>query len=400
MDILLDAIKLNHDPATAHDNALNIRRNATEFIDVPEWRRGVSVNPEDSPAAYSRQETAGSTLTIQARFEWLGPAAETVEVRALDGHLDPPGPLGCIGILARVFRALFRRVFGNVLGEVKATSVSFSGPGLGAYVSFELLHTQLQSAGVGVRTVNWRWQYRSGGGPWVDFDTSLHRIYVLLETPTAPWQQAPYGPGNVQLPWTDVLDRACRWAEGAVDRDTAAGQVTHGVYDLGHTSVTYDCPNGGAPFYSYPNFDCTAFLERVAGGPGNGQYVNCSDCATIVSTFSNALGCDLSQSWMGLDFDLNPILAIGSGTWETACQWGGFWFHEVAWKGACTESDQIFDACLQVDADADPTSAPHTPLQPVNMVFGTAGSGDYRDRLSPAGNCDPMPWYQNRRPVF
>lgn len=72
MDVQLDAIKFNHDSATVHNNAINIRKNASDFIEVPEWRAGISVNPEDSPAAYAKKETAGNTLTIQARLRWTG----------------------------------------------------------------------------------------------------------------------------------------------------------------------------------------------------------------------------------------------------------------------------------------------------------------------------------------
>jgi len=400
MDIHLDAIKFNHDPTSVHNNAINIRRNASEFVDVPEWRAGISSNPEDSPAAYAKKEVAGNSLTIKVRFLWHGAAGKTVKIRALDPTVDPPGPPGCIGMIARLFRGIVRALFGNVLGEVKAKTVNFPAVGLGAFETFALKHTRLHKAGVGIRTTTWRWQYKADGGPWTDFDTSRHRIYVLLEVPKDPWQQAPYVASNTQLPWTDVLDKACNWAFLAKDRDDAAARITQNVYNLGNSVVTYDCPGGGASHYASPNFDCTAFLERVDGGPGNGQYVNCTDCATFVSTFANAVGCDLWQSRMGWSFSLNPILAIGSNTWQTACGWGGFYYHEIPWKGACTATDRIYDACLQVDGDADPTSAPHTALLPVNMVFGTPGSGDYRDKLSPAGNCDPLPSTRKRRSVY
>lgn len=395
MILRLDAIKFNHDPNTVHNNAINIRKNGSIFVTVPEWRAGVSVNAEDSLAAYVKKETAGHTLTIQARFRWDSKPG-TVRIRAIDATIRGHGPSGCLGFLFRLFRA----IFGNVLGEVKARHVSFNGPGLGGWETFELRKTRLHKVGVGIRITSWRWQYRRKRGPWKDFDTSNHKIYVLLETPTAPWQQAPYAASNTQLPWTEVLDKACGWAIGAVDRDTAARQITQRVYDLGNSVIEYDCPGGGSTRYAYPDFDCTAFLERIAGGPGRGQYVNCSDCATFVSTFANAIGCDLWQSRMGWGFQLNPLLAIGSSTWQTACGWPGFSYHEIPWKGACGAADRVYDACLQVDGDADPTSAPHTPLLPADMVFGTPGSGDYRDKLSPSGNCDPQPSSRVRRSVF
>ena len=55
-------------------------------------------------------------------------------------------------------------------------------------------------------------------------------------------------------------------------------------------------PRRGSSHYSLPDFDGTAFRDRLRGGIGNGVYVNCSDCATIVASFANALGCELWES--------------------------------------------------------------------------------------------------------
>jgi hypothetical protein len=178
--------------------------------------------------------------------------------------------------------------------------------------------------------------------------------------------------------------------------------VTAAVYDLGPGTVEYDCPGGGSSHYSAGNFACTAFLDRVRGGFGNGRYVNCSDCGTIVSTFANALGCDLWSSRMGYQFGLNELLAIGSSTWMTACGWGGFSYHEVAWSGGCSAGDDVWDACLRVDGDADPVHAPHTALLPTKLRFGNPGDMTYRDRLAtPAtrGACAPDPVTRVRRTV-
>ncbi|MDX1615246.1 MAG: hypothetical protein R3300_13110 [Candidatus Promineifilaceae bacterium] len=408
MSITLEAVKFNHDPNYASNDALNIRKNANQFVSVPEWRRGISVNPEDSPAAYAIKETQGNTVTIKARFKRTDPEIQQLEVRAVDPTVDPPEPRGCLNFLIWLLRSILRALFGNVLGEVQARQITFQDNGWTNYETFELQNLRLWSAGVGIRTTTWRWQYRHGpSASWNNFATSSHRIYSLLEVPKAPWQQAPYSGTNTQLPWTEVLDYACRWAFLAGDRDSAATQITQNVYDLGPSVMEYDCPGGGSHHYAFPpgdptSFDCTAFLELLGGGIGNGSLVNCTDCATIVSTFTNILGCDLWQSRMGYSFDLNPLLAIGSNTWEPACGWSGFNYHEVAWKGGCTADDEVFDACLQVDGDADPTSAPHTPLLPTNMRFGNPGDGQYRDRLAtPAGrsNCNPQPGWRRHKTV-
>jgi hypothetical protein len=408
MSVRLEAIKFNHDPSSATSDALTIRRNRSSFVDVPEWRRGVSVAPDDSPAAYAIAPTRGHTLTIQARFTCLTREHSRYQIRAVDPTVDPRAPAGCPrGCLPfwRLLAALIRDAFGNVLGEVKARTVPCQGGDTG-WQTFELENVRIWQVGVGLHTTTWRWQYRTGqGGPWTDFATTEHRIYLLLDVPTAPWVQGPFDPSNTQLPWTEVLDYSCRWALGAQDRDAAASRVTKAVNDLGPNRIAYDCPGGGGTHYSLGQFNCTAFLDRLRGGVGNGHLVNCSDCATFTSTFANVLGCDLWQSQMFPDFDLNDILAIGSNTWFPGCPgWSihGFSYHEVAWKGACTENDAVFDACLHVDGDPDPTTSPHTPLLPTNMRFGTPGSGDYRDRLAtPAtrASCNPQPGTRTRRTV-
>lgn len=411
MSVQLLAIKFNHDPASANNNALNIRKNASQFVNVPEWQRGLSVNPEDSPVAYAIKETQGNTITIQAKFRRTDPTIQSVEVRAVDPTVNPPKPSGCLNIILWIIRSIIRALFGNVLGEAKARQVTFQASGDDSnYETFELEHVRLWDTGIGIRTTKWQWQYRiQSTDPWTNIDISQHKIYSVLEIPKEPWQQSPYNSSNTQLPWTDALDYVCQWAFLTNQRDDVAARVTKAIYDLGPSVIEYDCPGGGGPAYStnWPQqtFDCTAFLERLGGGNGNGEYVNCMDCGTIVTSFSNLLGCELWSSRMASSFELNEILAIGSSIWQTACGWSSFNYHEVAWKGACDIDDEVFDACLQVDGDSDPTTAPHTALLPTNMRFGNTGDGDYRDKLAadtPSGrpNCNPQPGTRKRRSII
>ena len=48
-----------------------------------------------------------------------------------------------------------------------------------------------------------------------------------------------------------------------------------------------------------------------------------------------------------------------------------------------SQYDNIFDGCLKVDGDFDPTTAPHTALLPINLLFGTCAAMNYRLRLCP-----------------
>lgn len=382
MAVSILAIKFNHDTNAATHDALNIRIDATGTVNVPEWTGGETMASQ-SPAAYAIKSVGMNPITVQARFKTDKPV-KFFEVRAL--------------FVARIGAPK------TPLGNLAPTQVIFNADGVSKFVSLKCL----SGLGTTVRAKNiqWKWQFRTtAGGAWTDFATTRHRIYVLLAVPTSPWLQTPYDATNLQLPWTDVLDIACAWAANASTRDGAAGLITDHVYALGPGTVTYDCPGGGGSHYTSGGlFNCTAFVDRVNGGPGNGIYVNCTDCSIFTSTFANILGCDLWQSRMESGFALNEILAIGSNVWQTACGWGGFSYHEVAWKNLCTEVDAVFDACLQVDGDANPTGGgPHVPLLPKNMVFGLSGQGLYRDRLcTVAGrpNCNPAPATRKRRPVF
>lgn len=385
-EISLDAVAFNHDPNSADHDALNIRRNVAEIVRLPEWQAGVSIRPEDSPAAYSINDVAGKTIVVQARFRRNLASLTHGQVRAVD-DTNEDVPAECR----------------NPLGSLEARDVVFPAAGLSAMESFEAEHHRLADWGIGVRTATWRWEYRTHrGGPWQHFATTRHQIYSLFSVPTDPWTQLPFTAGNLALPWTDVLDYACWWASGTKTPDQAAGAITKAVNDLGPLVVTYDCPGGGSTHYAWPSFNCTAFIDRLRGGIGNGYYVNCTDCATITSTFANAVGCDLWQSRMGWGFGLNPLLGIGSSVWQPACGWPGFNYHEVAWEGACTANEDVYDACLQENGGPDPTKAPFVPLLPVDLRFGNPGDNTYRDKLATPptrGSCSPQSATRQRRIV-
>ncbi|MFL6285038.1 MAG: hypothetical protein ACJ74Q_17995 [Pyrinomonadaceae bacterium] len=379
MRVRLEAIKFNHDTLLASSDAFNIRRNEALFVNVPEWRRGVNVNPEDSPAAYALRETFGQTITIQADFTCEGFDGRPPEVRALDARLDPrpSGSPTLEELIGRLMRPALCRSVGNVLGEVKARHIP-AVEGNTGFQTFELEHVGIWDAGVGVQDIAWRWQYRlDGSAEWTDIATTTHRIYTVVGVPRKPWQQQDYMPSNTQLPWVEVLDRACVWAEGARNTDDAAAMITRSVNDLGQGVVHY-C--GSEHYTDNNNFDCTSFLQLLRGECGGGEFVNCDDCAAIVSTFANALGCDLRQlslsSEVNFSFDLKPVIKIGIPDWDFETS---FTHHTVASEGGCDVDQEVFDACLKLDGDDDPCTL--TALLPTNLRFGRVGERTYRFRL-------------------
>lgn len=400
MLLQLKAIQFNHNSSCASCDAFNIRKNEQDLIEIPEWRRGMSTKPEHSPAAYACLETQGNTLTIKANFSFEGASPQDVCIRALDVnfHQEPVSGSNLSAEEVQLLQNLITDPAGNVIGEVKPKTITVNAGETG-FQPFDLQRVRIWDAGVGVNDIVWRWQYCvNGTKDWIDLAVTTHRIYTVVQVPRGPWEQDPT---STQLPWVEVLDFACDWASGTKNADDAAAMITRRVNGLGPNVIHFDMCNHASSHYSdNNNFDCTAFLCRLRGKTGHGPRVNCSDCAAIISTFANSLGCDLEQSPMwppipGLPFfPLNEHLRIGLPDRMS----GGFIYHEVAWEGQAQESDEVFDACVQVDGDDDPGT--FSALLPTNLLFGAIGQRGYRFRLVLTGNeglCIARPDLKTRR---
>jgi len=387
----LEAISFNHDPFAMSADALNLRKNFTQTVTVPEWTVGETA-AADSPAAYAIKETQGKKITIKVKFAVGSNSVTKAEVRAKGG---------------------------GVLGSLDPQIVNFAGGvSVPAFVSFELKHNSIGAGGIKREDIIWKWEFRCcGGSDWEPLQTTRHRIYIVLEEPKLPWKQQPFP--DTQNPWTEALDHACVWAAGKQNRDDAATAITKAIN--ANLGLVYDNAFGASSYTSgAPSlFELTQFLAYLNFGTGLGNIVNCTDCATITTTFSNLVGCDLHASRMGNNFDLTPFKGIGSAVFACPGFGCGFSYHEVAWKGGDGNGDPLFDACLRVDGDTNPWAAPYAEQFPVNIVFSTNpgaplplavpfNAPSYKERLctndaAGIGSCNPTgPWPSSsngRRPV-
>jgi hypothetical protein len=370
MELTLEAIQFNHQPNSVRNDALNIRRNETDPVIVPEWRRGSTVLPEDSPAAYVQQETHGNALIVKAKFSSPDRSSSTIRVKALNGN-SAADPI-------------------NVLGESRETEVTLSH-GQTGLVDFTFSDPKISQIGVAVTDITWRWVYSVEENPnaWIEFAVTHHRIYTVLSIPKFPWTPDSTSASDTQVPWTEVLDFACRWAAGGTDPDAVATAITKKLNQLGVDGLLqYDNPNSApgnfvrtSPFA----FDCTRFLQVLNGGSITGSGVNCDDCAAILVTFANILGCELHEGTMGPPFSPKPHLLIGRRTPHA----GKFDHHTVGWKNHCKASDPVFDACLQLNRNNDPANP--SWFVPTNIIFGSVSDQDkYRFLLAKVpGDCNP-----------
>lgn len=345
--IRIESISFNHEPSATVRDALKIRKNQDVDVSAPEWITGMS-RASDSPAAYTMDQLRTGGLTINVKFKRDSSDLPNVTVNAA-------------------------AVGGHILGNLAPKTISF-GSSLTFFQTFDIQPAVVPS--VGLWDIAWNW--RIAGVP---FQTTNHRIYILVGAPQPPWGQLGSSFAGFQVPWTDVLDHACRQAQGARTVNEVAERLTRWVNSLGGSKLQYAELTGNSTF-TIPNmttFMCRRFLDVLASGPGVKANVNCTDCATILSSFANILGCNLTQSRIesniSADFDTNPVQKIG----QTVHNRQRFTFHELAWRFPTNGgSASLYDSCLQFDGDNNFTDRNFLGTLAVDRPFIDSATGGYR----------------------
>ena len=355
MGIQLDQITFDFDPERSAKEPLSFIRDATKSTET-----GTSFKSEDFVVTYARSDRAVPEIKIKLSCSDMN--LSRAEIRGVPEK-------------------------GNVLGDIPAMWVNFERGGRANEMTLSFPNSTL-GKGVQRNTIGWEWQYRRNENEeWMPFSTTRHRVYCIFANPTAPWVKGVFS--------EKVCEVACNWAQGAQSEIPAATKITEAVFNLGEQGkVSYY----HAATYAKELFDYESFLEFLDNGIGTSQTLNCDDCATIVSTFGNILGCDLHQSEMRGFFDTNFVRRIGDRGFVRT----GFDRHAVAWKDACEANDPLYDACLQIDVDGEPNLADHEARQPANIRFGS-GSADENEykfcmvSATTAFPCNPRPDFRTRR---
>jgi hypothetical protein len=387
VSVILKSISFCYDATGSSNCALPVRKNAAENVTVPEWDPSKKAASE-SPAAYAISLAQQSTPSITAKFVVINSSSNpiAVQIQALGG--------GVLGAIAP-FTLTCNPGTQNFEQVIQLTNQTFA-PSKPSQIEGAHAKTPQQAPTypVGVSSIDWTWQYCVGAPPsWTTLLSSKHRIYVLLATPTAPWALRP-DVSYPYLPWTEMLEFACTWANGVTTVGQAASMITTNVNSgLGLTyqgnsvyTTTYTARVSWAS-----QFNGTGFLRYLNGiTPNLGSVVNCRDCATIVATFANALGCNLTETLLANTYNphgpipqttgflCNEIISIGAASTAWAYPFppsNSYSYHEVAMAANPTSGGCVYDACLQVDQSGDPWTWPgsgHTPLLPTGMEFDTS----------------------------
>lgn len=246
------------------------------------------------------------------------------------------------------------------------TNTTISGQdrvGDGQLVTLEATSTPVPGVGRFDVAYTFGFEARQMGGAFVRMPGELTitlRYYGLVAAPTFFDNTLPH------RTWVDVIDRIAEWVGGTTaDPDAVGARLVEGIYyELG---LRYDTRNGASFYTDYVGrfafegavFDMDAFEER-----DNGSVVNCSDSASILSSYANMVGLDYRYHILrrgNAGFDLNYIQAIGGTMFdETPFDGGGSGFSYHAIVGA--RDGTTWDATLAVDGDGAPGSLPSTLL--------------------------------------
>lgn len=244
----------------------------------------------------------------------------------------------------------------------------------GASVTFRLDDAPAANVGQYDVTLSWHFEAKGDGG-WSTIVGSKHsaklKVYGVLGN--------EIGDSAPNLPWIAVVDAATKEIAGKTkDPAEVRKMLVRLVYE--DFALTYDRKSGASAYTTYfggsgwsnARFDLGAFLAR-----SRGNVVNCTDCASILSTYSNMVGSKLHYAIIGWNFSLNPIQGIGATMPGSPFDSGrmSFSYHAVTTPDATKTID---DATLAVDGDGDPTMAPFDK----KLVQDIAGP-EYLHRLSP-----------------
>lgn len=220
--------------------------------------------------------------------------------------------------------------------------------------------------------LSWRFGFsvRGPGGALVPMpghqDIAL-RLYGLV----AP--SALRATGTDADAWVDMVDQVAEWVDGATaDPTMVSGKVVEGVYFS--SGLRYDRMSGASAYtdYSGPGWSNAYFYAGAYQDRAYGSVINCSDAASIVSTFANMIGVGLNYHILATSnvladpgasggFPLNYLQGIGSTSFAASPFTSGrasFRYHAVTGPDLST----FFDATAALDGDADPSALPATFL--------------------------------------
>lgn len=286
------SIQFNYEGGSSND-ALPIRKNASQTIDTPEWLPSAGRN---NTFAYTKGQTNRKIQVVLHHNQTILQIS-SLHVKTLGGGYHP-------GLVAET------QVNFPLFGNQTTVILTMSGGAVPNYVQFWGFYYYWQ-----VTKVNGIMQ-----NPIINFgQTGGHNYYTLLGTPQTP----------MSIPWTDVLNYACVWAANQATELGVVTKITQNAYTVFGQNHTYD---GNRTHAVYPSFDLTGFMAN--------NWADCRDMSAVVNVFARAIGCPNAKAKrIEGGFYHDSIIPIGNSDSIPPAPWG---FHQVGWLS------NVFDACIKL----------------------------------------------------
>jgi len=337
-------IAFNYNPTAHNNDALNIRKNNSTAISVPEYVKG----GQNEPAAYIKDKSVSLLVQLEVEPESIN----SLDIKASSGG-------------------------GESLGDLDEKTVNFSNGVSNEGSDDPYTSTPMDESKFAEFTVNgttpdkvfnseekWIWKLTeiTCNGNTITVDplevevTSGHKVYTVFGEPERPWSTAPGGgsnpwTGNQDNPWSEVLVYACNWAEGTSDEAAAITPITENAYS--NFGKEY---KGRYTYTSHGDCDLTALLAD--------DWADCRDMSAVVQLFTQILGGSTVKVKRVWDINTKPILRIGKSSWNTY-PWT---FHQFGWY-----SGKVYDACVKLNK-----SDPYIPC-------GKQLNGKYKNDIYQSG---------------
>lgn len=350
----------------AQYGSIYCRKNYDEPIS-PEWM--VKPAPESMVGVFVPPKLEHIHLTVQVENTGYDAVNAVLSVQEIDGEMNILGKVDFPGACFPAHQTI--KVQENI-------SISY----LKIFWDQKRSHKQQ-------RTLRWCYNTSVIGEQSVWMRDTLHTFYFLPKHPIWNIQQGSYDENNKSYIWTDLLD-ACNEAceQYAAKHDDKQTPKTDKEYvaaftaELNHNSVFhYDEWSGACAYFSYINESYSGAIKLKKYLWDRKQqvlhYLNCSDCAAIVSTEACAYGIAAFVGHMKNEnnsFRCNPIIAIGCSDWKRPFKDGCFRYHAVTVLDLfCSAQTEIYDACLCLDHGQHPGDTDlmneKDPQLPVGIPF-------------------------------
>lgn len=253
IQLTVNTISFNWNNGDQVNDALNIRKDFTTTVTVPEYQPGFGIN---DPAAYIKT----TAVSIKASFSVQPNSVSSLQIIGISTDAN------------------------GSLGSTIARTVTFDAAGNSPEV--EILVSGYTPDAAWKSDDYWMWSIVDGGTVLPCASSGPHRIYTIMDVPQAPWNQLV---GNTQNPWQSALDFAidpsgCNM-QGATTVEAAVAKA--GTFLFNSFGLTYDINWGSSSYHSMAmaTFSLTAYLTQA-----NGNIVNCYDQAGAISTFAALIG--------------------------------------------------------------------------------------------------------------